>query len=108
MVKLPHSLRDWSSNRFEQSLKTELLALPLNNLPLQQATRGGYVDGSNLQITLLQQSATPTQLQVKVGVFFNEIIVGCSCGDDPVNEPIYCEMHITIDRRTGASLFELM
>lgn len=107
MIKLPNSLRDWSSDRFEQSLKTELLALPLHKLPLQQGTRGGYVDGANLQISLLQQSATPAQLQVKVGVFFNEIIAGCSCGDDPVTEPVYCEMHISIDRRTGVSTFAL-
>lgn len=109
LVKLQQALRDWSTESFEQSLKTELLGLEPGVLPLQQGvTRGGYVDAANLEFTLLEKSATPLQIMVRVGAFFNEIIAGCSCGDDPVTEHTYCEICIRIDRRNAAADFQLV
>lgn len=109
MVKLQQALDDWSNNSFEQSLKNELLALEPGILPLQQgATQGGYVDDSDLQFTLLGKSESPQQIIVKIGLFFSEIIAGCSCGDDPVSEYAYCEISIHIDRRSAEARFNLV
>lgn len=108
LIRLPQALRDWSDRAFEHSLKAELLALEAGILPLQQGvSRGGYVDASNLEITLLSRSETPEQLSVRVGLFFNEVVAGCSCGDDPVVEPVYCELRIRIDKRDAGASFEL-
>lgn len=108
MVPLKQSLQDWQTEAFESSLKAELLALDPALLPLQKgASRGGYVDGSNIEITLLSTAATADQITAKVGVFFNEIIAGCSCGDDPMSESAYCEVCVLIDRQTGMASFLL-
>jgi len=108
LVKLQQALRDWSTDSFEQSLKTELMALDPDILPLQQGvTQGGYVDDSDLEFTLLEKSATPQQIVVTVGVFFSEIIAGCSCGDDPVAQHAYCQVCVHIDRRSAEAVFDL-
>ena len=109
MIKLQQALHDWPTKSFEQSLKNELLALAPGILPLQQGVaQGGYVDDSDLQFTLLDKSATAHQIVVKVGVFFSEIIAGCSCGDDPVSEHAYCEISIHIDRQNAEAWFYLV
>lgn len=109
MVTLPQALRDWSTGAFEQSLKNELLQLDPDLLPLQQGVaRGGYADPGRLAITLLEKSATATHLVARVGLFYHEIIAGCSCGDDPVVEHAYSEMRIRIERQSAVVDFELL
>lgn len=108
MVPLKQSLQDWQTEAFESSLKAELLALDPALLPLQKGVScGGYVDGTNMQMTLLSTAATADRITAKVGVFFNEIIAGCSCGDDPMSEPAYCELCVLIDKQTGMASFSL-
>ena len=46
-------------------------------------------------------------IQAKVGVFFNEIIGGCSCGDDPLSENAYCELQVSIDKVTAEAEFSV-
>ena len=108
MVRLEQSLRRWQDSSFEQTLKSELKALAPGCLPLQQGVmRGGYADGSALEISLLQQAESPMQISLRVALFFHEILAGCSCGDDPVSEPVYCELHILIDRKSAEARFNL-
>ncbi|WP_428609530.1 glucosamine--fructose-6-phosphate aminotransferase [Sedimenticola sp.] len=109
MVTLQQALRDGATEDFWQSLKAELLALEPGILPLQQGvTQGGYADASNLEMTLLDKSETSQQIIAKVGLFYGEIIAGCSCGDDPVVDSVYCEVRIRIDRETAEAQFDLV
>lgn len=109
VVILRQTLQDWSTAAFEHSLKTELMALDPGVFPLQKGVnQGGYVDASNRAFSLLSVTDDIDHITVKVAVFFNEIIAGCSCGDDPVTEAAYCEMNITIDRQTAVAGIELV
>lgn len=111
MIKLDKSLRAWGTPKFQADLKQEIEQLGAENLPLQQGlSTGNYV--SNTPFTVLVHSVAETEnlIRVKVGVFYQGIIGGCSCTDDPtpvsdINE--YCEVHLHIDKVSAITTVEL-
>lgn len=106
---LPGALRDWNSDAFPATLRAELLTLGKEGLPLHQATRqGGYVDDGTLEITLLGSREGDGVLEVRVGIFFTEIVINCGCGADPMPVHAYCALSIRIDRSTGAAIFTVL
>jgi hypothetical protein len=108
LIILKQALQDWASESFEQSLKQELMALDPALLPLQQGVQqGGYADGSNREFSLLTAVDCGKRIKVQIGVFFSEIIAGCSCGDEPVTENVYCEFVLLIDKQTARTIIEL-
>jgi hypothetical protein len=103
------ALRESRSGLFEKALKHELENLPAGTLPLEKGTsQGGFVDDSDISVTVIHIGQNDNSIQAKVGVFFTEIIVGCGCGDDPISENAYCEMLISIDKTTSAARFEVI
>lgn len=104
MIRLPDALRAWGSAGFAAALKAELETFAANRLPLDRgATPGSYLADEPVTVTLLRSAESPHGIQVRVGVFFTEIIANCSCGDEPVFQPAYCELRIDIDRTTAAA-----
>jgi len=104
--RLPASLRAWNTEDFLQVLKAEMRKLDSGVLPLfEGTTQGGQVDDSDIAITLLNASRNEAAVWLDVGVFFSEIVGGCSCGDDPVAGNAYCELRIRIDRATATADF---
>jgi len=109
MCKLPTSLRNWGSESFDQTLKSEIEGLKSGALPLDEGTtRGGYVDDSNLSVTVMHVTQAGGIIRAKVGVFFTEVVGGCSCGDDPIGENAYCEMLVSIDMNTADAAFTVL
>lgn len=103
------ALQEPQSGTFEKALKHELENLPAGTLPLEKGTnRGGFVDDSDISVTVISVKQDENSIQAKVGVFFTEIIAGCGCGDEPMPENAYCEMLISIDRTTFAAKFEVI
>lgn len=108
MTRLINSLKNWGSEHFKRALKQELEALPDGVLPLDQATcQGGKADASNIAALVNSATENDTKILVKVGIFFNEIIAGCNCGDDPKADNTYCELLISIDKTTAETDFSL-
>lgn len=106
MPKFINSLRDWGSDSFPQTLKSEIENLKTGALPLDKGVfQGGYIDDSNLAITVLHVTDDEKTIQAKVGIFFTEIVAGCSCGDEPMEQNAYCEMQISIDKATAEAEF---
>jgi hypothetical protein len=109
MPELFDALRESRPGMLEKALKHELENLPAGTLPLEKGTsRGGFVDDSDISVTVISVKQNENSVQAKVGVFFTEIIVGCGCGDDPMPENAYCEMLINIDRTTSSAKFEVI
>lgn len=107
VVRLEQSLGEWPGKCFEQTLVAELKALAADGRLLQQGVvSGGYADGAGLAVSLLQQAETDAHLSLRVALFFHETLAGCSCGDDPVSEPVYRELGILIDRKTAEARLE--
>jgi len=108
MTKLTNSLKNRGSENFKKVLKQEIEALGNDDLPLNQATcQGGLADDSNISALINSVTENETQLLIKVGVFFNEIVAGCNCGDDPSSENTYCELLVSIDKSTAEASFSL-
>ena len=106
---LPDAVRDWGTERFEQTLQREILALDTGCLPLWQATsEGGQVDTGNLAVSVLGSRERGVVIEVRIGVFFNEVVGGCSCGDDPYTRPAGCLLRVTIDKTTAGAGFEVI
>jgi hypothetical protein len=94
---------------FGTVLKHQLENLPSGTLPLYQGTsQGGYVDDSDISVTILEIREDEHRIQARAGVFFTEIIVGCSCGDDPMPVNAYCELLIQLDKTTAEAKFEVI
>lgn len=109
MIKLKRALSSWGSISFKQVLKQELAQLPLDNFPLHKATQyGGIIDESDISFSIITIDEKPGYLIIKTGIFFLEIIGGCSCGDDPGTENIYCECILTIDRDSAEASFDFL
>lgn len=109
MPKLPSSLRDWQSEAFAQTFKTEIISLPSGSLPIDKGVaQGGYVDDSNLSVILLSVADDAEVIRARVGIFFTEIVVNCGCGVDPMPTNAYCEIQVIIDRKTAAAEFALL
>ena len=101
------ALLDWGTPRFEQTLKNEIEALDVACLPLSRGTgSGGRIDGSDLAITVFSARENGPMVQARVGVFFTEIVGGCSCGDEPFSQPAYCMLQVIFDRQTACARFE--
>ncbi|MCK5648535.1 MAG: glucosamine--fructose-6-phosphate aminotransferase [Gammaproteobacteria bacterium] len=108
MTRLVNSLQHWGSEDFKKVLKQELEALADDVLPLDQATcQGGKADASDISALINSATENDRKIQVRVGIFFNEIIAGCNCGDDPMAENTYCELLVSIDKTSAETDFTL-
>jgi hypothetical protein len=109
MPILVSSLRNFGSDSFTATLKRELETLGSGVLPLERGTtQGGRVDDSNLSATIIRVGEDAQFIRALVGVFFSEIVGGCSCGDEPVAENAYCEIQVLIDKQTGEAEFAVV
>ncbi len=108
---LRKSLQAWPGETFKDALKAEIEALDKAQLPLQQGlSQGSHIGPSAFNVMLLGSSDDATRIQARAGVFYTGIIAGCNCADDPspVDELTeYCEIRITIDKKTAQALIEL-
>ena len=72
---------------------------------------GNYALGGKFSFMILGVSEDKDFIHAKAGIFYNSIIAGCGCADDPtpigeLNE--YCEVEFNIDRRTGETTVALV
>ena len=109
MPKLKKSIQYWNSDKFKETLKSEITNLPPGILPLEKClTQGGYVDDSNISVTVLNATDDQQTIKVKIGVFYIEIVICCGCGDDPMPTNAYGELMVTIDKQTGEAVFDVL
>lgn len=101
-VVLKKAVAAYRTDRFIAELQAGLAALGADQLCLHQATvMGGHVDADQISVTVLSVVDEDAGPVARVGVFFNEVLGGCSCHDDPVATPAYCELDVGLDAGTG-------
>lgn len=99
MFHLPRALSAWASPGFATTLASEIEALAADALPLDWATtQGGRVEAEPISVSLLQAEDAGASIQVRVAVFFTEIVGGCSCGDEPMGVPVRCKLQLEISK----------
>ena len=112
MFELPLTLEAWNTDAFDTTFKQEILSLDSEQLPLQQGLRNSsYAVADKLAVIILSSEQDKNNISIKAGLFYNGIIAGCNCADDPTpvdetNE--YCEVCIRINRHTSQSTIELI
>lgn len=112
MVRLPYSVEAWTLGSFPDVLRGELEDLSPDVLPLQQGlTTGSYAVGDSFRVMVMGATEDSATVKATVGIFYEGITAGCSCADDPTPvEPVpeYCEVLVTIDKRTAQAAFTLV
>ncbi|OGI38548.1 MAG: hypothetical protein A2V91_05890, partial [Candidatus Muproteobacteria bacterium RBG_16_64_10] len=92
--------------------KKEIEQLDANLFPLQQGlSAGNYVLGDKFSVMILGVSEDEGFIHAKAGIFYNSILAGCACADDPT--PIselseYCEVRLDIDKKTAETTVVLL
>ena len=105
-VRLPECLNCPDDTVLAARLKTAVSQLPPGSLPLHLATtQGGLVDDSKLAVTVLDIRHRHNMIMSRIGVFFDEIVGGCNCHDDPVTVNRYCTLQVSIDASNGNARF---
>ncbi|OGS96705.1 MAG: hypothetical protein A3H31_01750 [Gallionellales bacterium RIFCSPLOWO2_02_FULL_57_47] len=111
MIRLDKALNAWGTPDFEAILKQEIAQLGAGQLPLQQGlSTGNYVAAEPISVTINSVAELENVIRVKAGIFYQGVIGGCSCADDPtptseINE--YCEVQLDIDKATAATAIAL-
>jgi hypothetical protein len=102
-------LAECDAESLSQALKGEIENLPPGALPLERAlTQGGRVEAGGVTATVISLAESETGIRARVGIFFDEIVGGCSCGDEPFSHNVFCEMQVDVDRETAEAAFTLI
>ena len=112
MIRLEKSLLAWGTPEFHSVLKQEIAQLGVERLPLQQGlTTGNYVTDNPITVLINRVDERDKILRITAGIFYNGVISGCSCADDPslsgeTNE--FCEVQLDIDMITAETVVALL
>jgi hypothetical protein len=111
MMQLDQALRAWGTPDFRAVLEQEI-ARGADQLPLQQGlSSGNYVTADPVTVMITSVAELENIIRVRAGIFYQGVLGGCSCSDDPtpaseINE--YCEVLLDIDKTTAATAVELV
>lgn len=112
MEKLNRSLNAWKTADFSSVFKDEAKQLGAAALPLQQGlSRSSHVSGDSYEVLVLSATEESQRILVKAGIFYQGIIAGCSCADDPTpidEQTEYCEVLFEIDKNTAEAAITLL
>ncbi|HEB82718.1 MAG TPA: hypothetical protein ENJ11_07640 [Gammaproteobacteria bacterium] len=97
---------------FSRLLKQQLAELDPALLPLQQGLQhSSYALDDQLDFVLLDTRTNHDTLVLRVGIFYQGIVAGCSCADDPTPTDSVaesCEVKISIDRQSAETVISLL
>lgn len=112
MIRLDKALSAWGTPDFEAILKQEIAQLGADHLPLQLGL-STCNHAADVPVTVMINSVAEVEnfIRIKAGIFYQGVIGGCSCADDPtptseINE--YCEVQLDIDKTTAAATIALV
>jgi hypothetical protein len=111
MIQLDKALSFWGTPDFAAILKQEITRLEHDQLPLQQGlSTCNYVSDAPITVAIHNVTEVGNIIRVKAGIFYQGIIGGCSCTDDPtpasdINE--YCEVVLDINKSTALATVKL-
>lgn len=112
MIQLDKAMYAWGKPAFKAVLKQEIERIDAAQLPLLQGlTTGSYPLENQFSVMINSVSEAESLILVTAGIFYQSVIAGCACADDPtpINENNeYCEVRLEIDKASGATLVELV
>ena len=112
MIRLTRALQAWGTPDFTEVLKQQIAQLDVAQLPLQQGlVTGNYVADAPITLVVHNVAERDEVIRVKAGIFYQGVLGGCSCADDPtpasdINE--YCDVQLDIDKATAETTVTLI
>jgi hypothetical protein len=106
--RLPASLAAWGTSAFADTLKAELAALGPGCLPLHRLASTGHALETRLALALLSARDSGGRIEARLGVHFDELLPGCSCGDEAEPQPAYGELALAIDKTSALLLLSIV
>jgi len=112
MIQLDRALSAWGTPEFESILAREVETLGSEQLPLQQALAiSSYALPGGIRAMVTKVTEEKDLISAKVGIFYNGVIAGCSCADDPtpIDENVeFCTVRIDIEKASGRARVALL
>ncbi len=103
-LRLPAAAAALGTARFAETLLAELTPLlAAHPLLAAAAEQGGRIEPATVRLSLLAGDATRGGL--RLGLFCEEIVGGCSCGDPPYSAPIYRQLTLWLDSGSETGRF---
>ena len=110
MLSLPNTVSAWGTMNFKSVLKNELESCDVEQLALQDALKfSSSVSGNSFQVMVNHISDEHDYIYVRVGVFYQGVVSGCNCSDDPspvTENEEYCELALRIKKSDGKTQAE--
>ncbi len=100
------------TDAFPAALKKRVEALGNKGLPLQEGLQhAAYALDDAISAMILDTEESEGKTMFRMGLFYDGIIAGCSCADDPTpldrtNE--YCVIGLELDRQSGQATIQLL
>ncbi len=102
MNELIHTL---DTPALARRLRDILIALPVSEFNLQRALRQGSIAlPETLDVAIIRSEPGAARTLIRVSLFFQSVIAGCNCADDPSPEDRleeHCEARILIENDSG-------
>jgi hypothetical protein len=111
MIRFDRALRVWGTSDFQDVLKRQI-AQCAGQLPLQDGlATGSHVTDAPVTAMIISVVELHDVIRVQAGIFYQSVLAGCSCADDPTpisenNE--YCEIQMDIDKASAATAVALV
>ncbi|RUA05866.1 MAG: hypothetical protein DSY43_03605 [Gammaproteobacteria bacterium] len=104
------ALDNFAVDGFTHAFKEAFKLLPVGDLPLSVCCQhSGNIDENSIVVTILSSAETEKIVQLKIGIFFQEVLAGCACSDDSsqamIYENGYCELTAEINKTTALISF---
>ena len=111
MIRLLEVLTEWQTPMFADIFQREIKKLDVDQLLLQQALQyGSHAITDGMKIIILSTKDDETCIYVKIAMFYNSMIPGCQCDDDPSSmnvENEYCELLFSINKLSAETKVEI-
>ncbi len=112
MIKFSLALNAWLTPLFSDMLQQEIKQLNEAQLFLQQALKhGSHATVDDMKLIMLSANDDNDYIYAKVGVFYNSVVSGCHCDDDPSPMSVeieYCELNFSLNKKTAEVDIELL
>ena len=105
MISLPQSHLAADMDNLESIFLAEITSIDHHQLPLQKALEhSSYVSDDAIKPVILNIDRSDQHLVIRAGIFYQGIIAGCQCADDPgplETQNEYCQLEFSIDKKSG-------
>ncbi len=82
-----------------------VLQMLREHLPLQAlCNQGGFADTEHLSLSILSVEHQGESSRARVSVFFEEVVGGCNCHDDPHRANMHGLLSVSVDRKRGSAV----